>query len=167
MACASIREWAIIELREAGKPTTRRVLGVTLRHPRLGGGYSYLGRPLSLIDLPNKRCVTVADRDIELIGAPLPTGKLPGNVRAAIARGVVDWELDFPSWRCLDVDLAAAGGKWSVDDEKRRQSVLEELSAEFARRLAALRAPDARARFDAVMAAKSRAKNRSKAGVSF
>ena len=134
----------------------------------MGGGYPYLGRPLSLIDLPNKRCVTVADRDIELIGAPLPNRKtLPGNVRAAIARGVVDWELDFPSWHRLDVDLAAAGGKWSVDDEKRRQSVLEELSAEFARRLAALRAPDARARFDAVMAAKGRAKNRSKAGDSF
>lgn len=167
MAYASIQKWAIVELCESGKLTTRHVLGITSRHPRLGSGYPCIGRPLILIDLPNKRCVTSADREIELVGEPLPTEKLPEDIRSAIARAVMEWELDFPSWRRLDVDLAAAGGKWTVDDEKRRQSVLEELSAEFDRHLASLQAPDARARFDAVMAAKGRAKSRSKTGGSF
>ena len=51
--------------------------------------------------------------------------------------------------------------------EARRKAALEELSAEFDRHLASLQAPDADARVDAVMAAKGRAKTRSKAGASF
>jgi prevent-host-death family protein len=53
------------------------------------------------------------------------------------------------------------------DAEKRRKTALDELSAEFDQHLASLKTPDARARVDAVMAAKGRAKVRSKAGASF
>lgn len=48
-----------------------------------------------------------------------------------------------------------------------RQSALAELRAEWDRRLAPLQDPDARARVEAVLAAKGRAKRRSKAGPSF
>ncbi|HUH83073.1 MAG TPA: hypothetical protein VLX85_00595 [Stellaceae bacterium] len=51
--------------------------------------------------------------------------------------------------------------------EKHRQAVLAELAAEFDRHLASLKAPDARERVEAVMAAKGRARVRSKAGASF
>lgn len=58
------------------------------------------------------------------------------------------------------------------DIEKRhkdqlRKAALKELSAEWDRRLAPLQEPDARARLEALLAAKGRAKTRSKAGPSF
>lgn len=48
--------------------------------------------------------------------------------------------------------------------EERRKAALAELSAEFDRHLASLRAPDAKPRVDAAMTAKGRVKTRSKAG---
>jgi hypothetical protein len=53
------------------------------------------------------------------------------------------------------------------DAEKHRQTVLDELALEFDRHLASLKSTDARDRVEAVMAAKGRAKVRSKAGASF
>jgi len=52
-----------------------------------------------------------------------------------------------------------------MDPEERRKA-LEEVAAEFDRRLASLQDPNAHARLAAVMAAKGRAKTRSKAGES-
>lgn len=49
----------------------------------------------------------------------------------------------------------------------RRRAALDELTAEFDRHLAQLKAPDARERMEAAMAAKGRAMPRPKAGSSF
>jgi hypothetical protein len=49
----------------------------------------------------------------------------------------------------------------------RRQAALADLAAEFDRHLAALKAPDARKRVEAVMAARGRVTPRPKAGASF
>jgi hypothetical protein len=49
----------------------------------------------------------------------------------------------------------------------RHQAALAELSAEFDRHLAALQAPDARARVEAAMASRGRVTPRPKAGASF
>jgi rRNA processing protein Krr1/Pno1 len=60
-------------------------------------------------------------------------------------------------------EMAAA-----VDAAKARNKVaLAELSADFDKRLAALKTPEARDRIEAVMAAKGRLKRRPKAGASF
>jgi prevent-host-death family protein len=53
------------------------------------------------------------------------------------------------------------------DARERRHAALAELSAEFDRRLAALKSPETRSRVEAVMAARGRTKRRPKAGVSF
>jgi hypothetical protein len=49
----------------------------------------------------------------------------------------------------------------------RQQAVLAELTTEFDQRLAALKAPDARARIEAAMASRGRVTPRPKAGASF
>ena len=49
----------------------------------------------------------------------------------------------------------------------RHQAALAELAAEFDRRLAALKAPDARGRIDTAMASRGRVRPRPKAGASF
>ena len=53
------------------------------------------------------------------------------------------------------------------DIDTRRQAALADLAAEFDRHLAALKAPDARKRGEAAMAARGRATRRPKAGASF
>jgi prevent-host-death family protein len=53
------------------------------------------------------------------------------------------------------------------DAKARRQAALAELSADFDRRLAALKSPETRGRVEAVMAARGRTKRRPKAGASF
>lgn len=55
----------------------------------------------------------------------------------------------------------------SSDERRRREAALKELSAEWDRVLAPLQEPGARARVEAALAAKGRAKTRSKAGPSF
>ena len=51
--------------------------------------------------------------------------------------------------------------------ERRHQAVLGELTAEFERRLAALKAPDAKSRLEDALASKGRVKPRPKAGTSY
>jgi antitoxin (DNA-binding transcriptional repressor) of toxin-antitoxin stability system len=53
------------------------------------------------------------------------------------------------------------------DIDARRHAALADLSAEFDRHLAALKAPDARKRVDAAMATRGRVTPRPKAGASF
>lgn len=52
-------------------------------------------------------------------------------------------------------------------DEQRFKAALKVISAEWDRRLAPLQEPDARERLESLLAAKGRAKTRSKAGESF
>jgi hypothetical protein len=97
------------------------------------------------------------------ISYSLATGKLPGDVCARWDRPRGHGTgLSIVVCR-IDGEIAPAGGKWTVDEERRRQAVLEGLFAEFDQHLAALQAPDAAVRFDVAMSANGNVKYRSKA----
>ena len=72
----------------------------------------------------------------------------------------------------VEIVVVAAGtyremAKLASSVEERRQNAIGELAAEFDRHLATIKAADTRERVEAAMAAKGRAKVRSKAGASF
>jgi PHD/YefM family antitoxin component YafN of YafNO toxin-antitoxin module len=107
-------------------------------------------------DLPQRAASDIKRRPTDLMRQVRASG-----VVAITHRGKVEMiMMDAPLYR----RMAALSG-----DEKdvHRAASLEELSAEFDRRLASLKSPDARDRIDAVMNARGRSKRRPKAGESF
>ena len=106
-------------------------------------------------DLPQRNATEVKNRWGDLVREVRAAGSVAVTHHDRIEMVVVD----AATYR----KLAA----FAEDAKARRQAALAELSAEFDRRLAALKGPETRGRVGAVMAARGRTKRRPKAGVSF
>jgi prevent-host-death family protein len=108
-------------------------------------------------DLPRRSATDVKNRFAKLVNEVRATG-----VVAVTQRGKVEMvAMDAAIYRKM------AGFSNDAEEDHRRATVLAELSAEFDRRLARLKHPDAGDRVDAIMNARGRSKRRPKAGSSF
>ena len=105
-------------------------------------------------DLPQRSATQVKNKS-DLVRA----------VRAA--GGVAVTQHDRVEMVVMDAATYRTVAALAEDAKARQQATLTDLSAEFDRRLAALKSPETRGRVEAVMAARGRAKRRAKAGASF
>lgn len=108
-----------------------------------------------LEDLPQRNATEVKNKWGDLVRAVRAAGSVAVTQHDRIEMVV----MDAATYRTMAALAEDAG--------ERRQAVLAELSAEFDRRLAALKSPETRGRAEAVMAARGRSKRRPKAGASF
>ena len=106
-------------------------------------------------DLPQRNATQVKNRWADLVR----------EVRAAGSVAVT--QHDRVEMVVMDAATYRKAAAMAEDAKVRQQATLAELSAEFDRRLAALKSPETRGRVEAVMAARGRAKRRPKAGPSF
>jgi len=106
-------------------------------------------------DLPRRNATQVKNKWGDLVRDVRATGSVAVTHHDKVEMVVVD------AARYEAMAMLVAGAK------VRQQAVLAELTAEFDRRLAALKSPETRRRVEAVMASRGRGKPRPKAGESF
>jgi PHD/YefM family antitoxin component YafN of YafNO toxin-antitoxin module len=106
-------------------------------------------------DLPQRTATQVKNKWADLVRAVRAVG------------GVAVTQHDRIEMVVMDATTYQKLATLAEDAKERRQAALAELSAEFDRRLAALKGAETRGRIETVMAARGRSKRRPKAGVSF
>src|SRR5690242_7195635 len=100
---ARIARWAIVRLREPGRPSTFHIVGYIVDHRRLEPGQPYIGSSLAALDIAQHTARNRRSRHIMLEGDPLPLGDLPVEILAMLCRATKEWRLAIGStWDRVD-----------------------------------------------------------------
>lgn len=92
---ARITDWAIVELTEPCRPSTKHVVGYVGTHARIVAhhGEPYVGSQLKKLDVAKRMARNQRGKLILLVGEPLPPGPLPRDIRAVLQRVERQWAL--------------------------------------------------------------------------